>query len=125
MVSLPWTNTISVPAGNLLYGICPAIASTLYWSRGDVLGASRGHATERGCTHPGCDIPVYWSQVHHATKDWADGGHTDIDNLTLACGPDNRLVKYGGWKTRKRKDGTTEWIPPPRLDRGHSGLNAF
>jgi hypothetical protein len=51
-----------------------------------------------------------WCQVHHADKDWAAGGHTDIDNLTLACGPDNRNVKDGGWRTRKRKDGTTEWI---------------
>ena len=83
------------------------------------------YATECGCTHPGCDVPAYWSQVHHATKDWADGRHTDIDNLTLACGPDNRLVKDSGWKTRKRKDGTTEWIPPPRLDRGQRRTNTF
>jgi hypothetical protein len=62
--------------------------------------------------------------VHHATKDWADGGHADIDNLTLACGPDNRLVKDSGWKTRKRKDGTTEWIPP-HLDRGQRRTNTF
>ena len=83
------------------------------------------YATERGCTHPGCDVPAYWSQVHHATKDWADGGHTDIDNLTLACGPDNRLVKGSGWKTRRREDGTTEWIPPPHLDRGQRRTNTF
>ena len=70
------------------------------------------YATERGCTRPGCDAPPYWCQVHHAT-DWATGGKTDIDDLTLACGPDNRLVEDGGWKTRKRNDGTTEWIPPP------------
>jgi hypothetical protein len=30
----------------------------------------------------------------------------------------NRLVKDGGWQTRKRDDGTTERIPPPHLDRG-------
>jgi hypothetical protein len=83
------------------------------------------YATERGCTHPGCDVPAYWSQVHHAAKDWASGGHTDVDKLTLACGPDNRLVKDSGWKTRKRKDGTTEWIPPPHLDRGQRRTNTF
>ena len=83
------------------------------------------YATERGCTRPGCDVPAYWCQVHHATKDWANGGHTDVDKLTLACGPDNRLVKDGGWKTRKRKDGTTEWIPPPHLDRGQRRTNTF
>ena len=45
------------------------------------------YALERGCTRPGCDVPAYWCQVHHATKDWANGGQTDIDDLTLACGP--------------------------------------
>jgi hypothetical protein len=38
-------------------------------------------------------------------------GHTDIDEETLACGPHNRLVDHDGWTTRKRKDGTTGWIP--------------
>ncbi len=66
------------------------------------------YATERGCTHPGCTVPAYWCQVHHADTDWAAGGQTDIDNLTLACGPHNRLVKKGGWRTRKRKGGTTD-----------------
>src|SRR6185312_10902310 len=58
------------------------------------------YATERGCTHPGCDVPAYWCQGHHVNTDWAADGKTDIDNLTLACGPDNRKVKKGGWKTR-------------------------
>ena len=83
------------------------------------------YATERGCSRPGCTVPAYWCQVHHADKDWADGGQTNIDELTLACGPDNRLVKEGGWTTRKRKDGRTEWIPPPGQDRGQSRTNAF
>ena len=54
--------------------------------------------------------------------DWADGGQTDIADETLACGRDNRRVKPGGWRTRKRKDGRTEWIPPPQLDWGHLPL---
>jgi Domain of unknown function (DUF222) len=70
------------------------------------------YATERGCTRPGCDAPACWCEVHHTT-DFAKGGRTDIDGLTLACGPDNRLATEGGWTTRKRKDGTAEWIPPP------------
>ena len=71
------------------------------------------HEQDRGCTFPGCTVPGYGCQVHHATKDWADGGTTDIDNLTLACGPHNRLVDKGGWTTRKLRNGTTEWLPPP------------
>ena len=56
-------------------------------------------ALERGCSHPGCDVPACWCQAHHAEKDWAAGGQTNIDELTLACGPHNRDVKSGGWKT--------------------------
>ena len=74
------------------------------------------HALDRGCTRSGCTAPGYWCQAHHV-EGWAnDDGPTDITKLTLACGPDNRLVEEGGWTTRKRKDGRTEWIPPPHLD---------
>ena len=70
------------------------------------------HAMVRGCTAPGCDVPGYFTEVHH-TDEWADGGVTDIDNLTFACKRDHSHVKPGGWQTRKRADGTCEWIPPP------------
>jgi hypothetical protein len=72
------------------------------------------HAKDRGCTAPGCTVPGYLSEVHHVDE-WADGGLTNIDTLTFACGPHHRLIKSGGWKTRKRKDGRTEWLPPPQL----------
>jgi len=82
------------------------------------------HALERGCTRPGCTAPAYWCQVHHV-DDWvADNGETNINDLTLACGPDNRLVEEGGWTTRKRQDGRTEWIPP-HLDSGQSRVNHY
>ena len=68
---------------------------------------------------PGADC-----QVHHAVTEWAHGGQTDIDDLTLACPRDNRSVKPG-WKTRKRQDGRTEWIPPPHLDSGQSRVNDY
>ena len=48
-------------------------------------------------------MPGYQCQAHHVT-DWAKGGLTDIDGLTLACGKDNRLVTENDWRTRKRKD---------------------
>ena len=82
-------------------------------------------ALERGCTRPGCTAPAYWCQVHHVDGWAADHGETNIDKLTLACGPDNRLVEDGGWTTHKRKDGRTEWIPPPHLDTGQSRVNDF
>jgi hypothetical protein len=83
------------------------------------------HAQDRGYTFPGCTVPGYGCQVHHAELDWADGGHTNITDECLACGPHNRLVKPGGWRTRKRKDGRTEWIPPPTLDVGQSRVNNY
>ncbi len=76
-----------------------------------------------GCTRPGCTAPGYWCQVHHVDGWAAAHGETNINELTLACGPDNRLVEEGGWTTRKRKDGRTEWIPPPHLDTGQSRVN--
>jgi Domain of unknown function (DUF222) len=78
------------------------------------------HAQDRGCT-----VPAYGCQVHHAELDWADGGQTNITDECLACGPHNRLVKPGGWRTRKRKDGRTEWIPPPLLDNGQARVNDY
>jgi hypothetical protein len=83
------------------------------------------HALDGGCTRPGCTAPAYWCQVHHVDGWASDDGPTDVNKLTLACGPDNRLVEQGGWTTRKRKDGRTEWIPPPHLDTGQSRVNDY
>lgn len=82
------------------------------------------YAKDRGCTAPGCTVPGYLSEVHHVT-DWATCGRTDIDNLTFACGPHHRLLKPGGWSTRKNAKGDTEWIPPPHLERGQPRSNTF
>ena len=86
------------------------------------------YALERGCTKPDCTAPPYQCQVHHAERDWQHGGNTNIDELTLACGCDNRLVDDppAGWTTRKRKgDNRTEWLPPEHLDRGQSRINLY
>jgi hypothetical protein len=83
-------------------------------------------AKHRGCTAPGCRANGYQTEAHHATKDWKDGGLTNIEDLTLACGPDNRMVETTGWTTRNRpEDGITEWIPPPELDCGQARTNAY
>jgi hypothetical protein len=101
----------------------------LYLGRAKRL-ATRGqrivlYAKDRGCTFPGCTAPAYHCEVHHASQDWAAGGRTDITDETLACGKDNRRVKPGGWSTRKRTDGRTEWIPPPHLDTGQTRINNY
>jgi hypothetical protein len=82
------------------------------------------HARDRGCTRPGCTIPGYWTQVHHVT-DWKNGGRTDIDDLTLACGPENRMIETTDWTTGKNANGHTEWHPPPDLDTGQHRINGY
>lgn len=62
-------------------------------------------------------------KVHHV-QGWATTGRTDIDDLTLACGPDNRLIEKG-WTTRNNAQGDTEWIPPAHLDHGQPRTNPY
>ncbi|WP_319437047.1 HNH endonuclease signature motif containing protein [Mycobacterium sp. RTGN5] len=83
------------------------------------------HAKDRGCTRPGCDAPGYHSVVHHAAKDWKNGGNTDINDLTLACPPDNQLVETGGWDTQILPNGQTQWLPPPGLPMLKGGTNDY
>ncbi len=78
------------------------------------------HATDRGCSFPGCDMPGYLTQVHHATCDWANGGLTNIDDLTFACPAHHKLVTNNDWTTRKNTYGHTEWTPPPQLQLPHN-----
>ncbi len=82
-------------------------------------------ARDGGCTKPGCTVPAYGSQVHHAARDWAEDGQTNVDELGLACGPDNRMVGPGGWETRVNADNDVEWIPPPDLDTGQARVNDY
>jgi hypothetical protein len=82
-------------------------------------------ARDGGCTKPGCTVPAYGSQVHHSAKDWADDGQTNVDELGLACGPDNRMVGPDGWTTRINADNDVEWIPPQHLDTGQSRVNDY
>ena len=80
-------------------------------------------AKDGGCSKPRCHVPGYWTQVHHVNG-WAATHRTDINELTLACGPDNRLAETN-WTTRKNARGETEWIPPPHLDYGQPRVNRF
>lgn len=82
-------------------------------------------AREGGCTKPGCTVGAYGSQVHHVSADWVDGGNTNIDDLGLACGPDNRSVTDGGWTTQMNERCEVEWIPPTSLDTGQARINNY
>lgn len=82
------------------------------------------YAKDRGCSNPGCTVPGYYCEVHHVT-DYATCHSTDINDLTFACGPHHRLLRPGGWMTRKNGRGDTEWVPPPHLDTGKPQTNTF
>ncbi len=71
-------------------------------------------ARDKGCTFPGCDKPPEWCQRHHITA-WADGGTTDLDNLTLVCGHHHREFERAGW-TCQMAHGQPQWTPPAWLD---------
>jgi hypothetical protein len=79
-------------------------------------------AAQRGCTHPSCDKSALLSQAHHAVRDWADGGFTDINSLAIACGPHNRMVGDGPgqWLTYVVQNGPDAgkiaWVPPEYID---------
>ncbi len=81
------------------------------------------YAKDRGCTAPGCDIPGYFTEVHHLTP-YAKCRTTDVNDLALACGGHHPLAEQG-WTTRKNQHGDTEWIPPPHLDHGQPRTNTF
>ncbi|KAB7757960.1 MULTISPECIES: HNH endonuclease signature motif containing protein [Mycobacteriaceae] len=110
---------------------------TVFDNHGDVplyLGRARRTATtgqrlalfarDKGCTRPDCTRPAADCQAHHAVADWRDGGQTNITDLTLACGPDNRLATDGGWTTTM-KNGRAHWTPPPLLDIGQPRTNHY
>lgn len=82
-------------------------------------------ARDGGCTKPGCTVSAYGCQVHHAACDWGNDGQTNVDELGLACGPDNRMVGPDGWTTRVNDTNDVEWIPPPHLDTGQARVNDF
>jgi Domain of unknown function (DUF222) len=78
-----------------------------------------------GCTKPGCPVPAYGSQVHHTVTDWCEGGNTNVNEMSLACGSDNRMVGPDGWTTLVNEHHDTEWHPPPKLDTGQNRVNHY
>ena len=75
---------------------------------------SRPHRRDHGCSFPGCDTPPAWTQAHHITP-WADGGLTNLDNLTLICGFHHREFERQGWACHQ-DHGVPWWTPPTSYD---------
>lgn len=71
----------------------------------------------------GCDVTADKCEVHHI-RPWATDGNTNIDELTLSCGPHHKLTEKG-WQTSKLPNHRTAWIPPPHLDTGQPRTNDY
>jgi hypothetical protein len=71
-------------------------------------------ARDGGCSFPGCDRPPDWCETHHVIA-WADGGRTDIENLTLLCGFHHREHHKRGWSCHM-SNGIPRWRPPRWID---------
>ena len=53
---------------------------------------------------------------------WFQGiGGTGRANQIALIAP----AREQGWRTRKRKHGRTQWIPPPHLDTGQARVNKY
>jgi hypothetical protein len=64
-----------------------------------------------GCTFPGCDARVSWTDAHH-TRHWAKGGTTDLALLALTCRRHHRVAHRRGWSLTVDHDGWTHWTTP-------------
>ena len=83
------------------------------------------HARDHGCTKPGCTAAGYRCQAHHMGDGWAGEVPTNVDDMTLACGPDNRMCTEFNWDTHLGEHGRVEWIPPPHLDHDQPRTNTL
>lgn len=66
-------------------------------------------------------------KVKAAVADVVDGGNTNVDEMGLACEPDNRSVHTGpdGWITAMNARHEVEWAPPENLDTGQHRINYY
>ena len=94
-------------AGGVLgYGLTRRTAST---GQRRALAARDGGCSSRGAIGPRIGAkPTTWSR-------WADGGRTDLDNLTLVCGFHHREHRKRGWACQMT-DGVPHWRPPRWID---------
>jgi hypothetical protein len=64
-----------------------------------------------GCTFPGCDARVAWTDAHHV-KFWSKDGPSDLGNFVLLCRRHHTVAHRRGWSLLLEPDGWTRWTTP-------------
>jgi hypothetical protein len=60
---------------------------------------------DQGCRAEGCDRPPSWTEAHHLTKPWAEGGRTDLKDGILLCGHHHRLAHHPDYHHHRLPNG--------------------
>ena len=84
-------------------GVARASQQIPWWLRRQV------QARDHHCRGFGCERTI--RQVHHVVH-WAQGGHTNLDNLIGLCWEHHRLVHEGGWTILGNPNGEVEFLSP-------------
>ena len=69
------------------------------------------------CAWPGCERPASECQVHHL-QEFAKGGETNPENMTLLCPYHNGVNGQRGRGRMARESGRVTWLPPGSPGRG-------
>lgn len=69
------------------------------------------------CAWPGCGRPASECQVHHL-QEFAKGGETNPENMTLLCPYHNGVNGQRGRGRMVREHGRVTWLPPSPPDAG-------
>jgi hypothetical protein len=60
---------------------------------------------DKGCRAEGCDRPPSWTEAHHLTKPWSEGGKTDLADGILLCGHHHRLAHHPDYDQQRLPNG--------------------
>ena len=72
------------------------------------------YARDKGCSYPGCDAPLSWTQAHHVT-DYAITRRTCVDDGTLVCTANHATFEQMSWTSIMLNE-LPHWIPPASVD---------
>jgi len=64
---------------------------------------------DQGCRAEGCDRPPSWTEAHHLTKPWAEGGKTDLKDGILLCGHHHRLAHHPDYHHQRLPNGDLKY----------------